>query len=114
MNRSLRELLPLGGLAVSCVAAIQISQLADGDAVRNLWNYAITAATTLTGVGLTGFDYWQRRSDAAAPPDDRELIAAADRLFAHFAEDANAQEAVRVVARAIVERRYRERSRVEG
>lgn len=112
MTRTIRELIPLGGLAACCAAAVQISQLIDRDAARDLANYALTFATTLAGIGLTGFGYWQHRSDPQVSPGDRELIAATDLLFAHFAEDAQAQEAVRVVARAIVERRYR--GNVEG
>jgi hypothetical protein len=110
MKRILRELIPLGGLAASCAAAVQISQLVDGDAVRDLWNYAITAATALAGVGLTGVGFWQRRGDSDLRPDDRKLLAATDLLFAHFAADDDAQEAVRVVARAVTEQRYRGRT----
>lgn len=107
MMRIIRELLPPAGVVVCCAAAVQISQLVDGDAARDLWNFMLTSITSLAGLGLTGFGYWQRRCDPPTSPDDRKLIAATDLLFNHFAEDAGAQEAVRIVARALVERRYR-------
>lgn len=102
-----QELSSLGGLIGCCTAAVQISQLLDGNAAPDLLNYAITGATAATGLGLTGVGFWRRRTAAPAPPDDRALTAAVDRLFAHFPDDEAARESVRVVARAVTERRYR-------
>jgi hypothetical protein len=106
MTRILSQLVPLGGLAACCAAAVQINDLVDGDAARDLWNYAIAAATALTGAGLTGFGYWRSPKSSSSPPDDRQLLAATDLLFEHFTEDTAAQEAVRIVAREVIERRY--------
>lgn len=105
------ELLSLGGLIGCCAAAVQIGQLIDGTASPELMNYAVTAATGALGLSLTGAGWRQHRTSTAKPPDERELTAAVDRLFAHFPDDDAAQESVRVVARAVTERRYR---KVEG
>lgn len=110
MKRIPRELLSLGGLIGCCAATMQVSQLTDGRATPDLLNYAVTAATGIAGLGLTGFGWWPR-GHVATSPDDRELTAAVDRLFAHFPDEDIAQESVRVVARAVTERRYR---KVEG
>lgn len=113
MTRLTNELLSLGGLIACCAAAIQIDQLVQGRAERDVLNYAITLATVLIGLGLTVGGWWRRRRSRTMPPDDRALTAAVDRLFAHFPDDEASQEAVRVVARAVTERRYR-RSKFEG
>jgi hypothetical protein len=107
MKRIPRELLSLGGLIGCCTAAVQVNQLIQGQAMPDLMNYAITAATAATGLGLTGCGWWPSRTSTTHPPDDRELTAAVDRLFAHFPDDETARESVRVVARAVTERRYR-------
>jgi|GEM_PF-5436293 len=110
MKLPFRELAAIGGFANSCAAAVQLSQLLDGDAPPDVWNIIITAATTAAGLGLSAFGWWRKPPPSiAAMPDDRELLAATDRLFHHFADDAAALEAVRVVARAVTERRYREK-----
>lgn len=107
MKRMPHELLSLGGLIGCCAAAVQINQLLQGQAAPDLMNYAMTAATAAAGVGLTGVGWRQARTSTPSPPDDRELTAAVDRLFAHFPDDEPARESVRVVARAVTERRYR-------
>jgi hypothetical protein len=113
MKRLLRTVLSIGGLLGSCAAAIQISQLATGQAAPDLWNYGVTAATAISGLGLTAAGLWPGAATASSTPaDDQALVGALDSLFAHFADDLPAQEAVRVVARALIERRYRKQ--IEG
>jgi hypothetical protein len=107
MSRLTNELITAGGLVGCCAAAIQIAQLSGGQAAPDLLNYLITGATGLVGAGLSGFAAWLRRTTAAAPPNDCTLMASLDPIFAYFADDEAAKESVRVVARAITERRFR-------
>ena len=113
MSRTLNAAIFVAGVLGCCAAAIQISQLVDGRAAPEIFNYAVTGATALAGLGFMAAGWWQRRSSArVAPVTDQTLVAALDVLFAHFPDDPNAQEAVRVVARAVTERRYGKK--VEG
>jgi hypothetical protein len=107
MSRLTNELFAAGGLVGCCAAAIQLHELASGRAAAELANYAITAATSLTGLGLTARSIWQRQLAAKPSFDDRAMITSLDRIYAYLADDEAAQEAVRSVARAITERRYR-------
>lgn len=111
MKSTTNDLLTLGGLIGCCAAGIQIAQLVHGDAVPDLANYAVTAATSLTGLGLTGVSWWQRRRPSDSADEDRVLTPAVDRLFAHFPDEEAAKESVRVVARAVTERRYRQKAK---
>ncbi|MFO0918199.1 MAG: hypothetical protein U0872_07785 [Planctomycetaceae bacterium] len=98
-----------GGLIATSAAAVQISQLISGQAAPDLWNYAVTAATGAAGLGFSLVGLWPRKTTVPADsPDDQALVTALDDLFVHFADDAAAQESVRVVARALIERRYRQ------
>lgn len=108
MKFSASDLLSAGGLLTCCVAAVQVSQLLTGQAAPLLTNYAVTAVTLSAGIGCVALG-WQRRRSAPSTPaqDDRALTAALDLLFDHFQGDEFAREAVRVVARAATERRYR-------
>jgi hypothetical protein len=107
MRRALQEMISLGGLIGCCAASVQLSQLVDGRAAPELFNYAVAAATAMTGLGLSVVSWRQRARGGAFASEDRAIVRALDRLFAHFPDDSAAQEAVRVVARAVTERRYR-------
>lgn len=107
MKRIANELVAVGGWVGCCAAAVQISQLIDGRAAPELVNYAVTALTAVVGLGLSVLGLWMRRRSAMPMKDDQAIVAALDRLFAHFPDDEAALEAVRVVARAVTERRYR-------
>lgn len=112
MKRWLPQLVLAGGLAVSCIAIFQIQQLVDGRAIPDLWNYLVTSFTIVSGIGLTSLGILRIGSLKPQPSashlaDQHALVAALDLLFAHFPDDPAAQETVRVVARAVTERRYR-------
>ncbi len=107
MSRLTNELVAAGGLVGCCAAAIQLHELASGQAAADAMNFAITAATSLAGLGLTARSIWQRQRAAKPSFDDRAMIASLDRIYAYLADDEAAQETVRTVARAITERRYR-------
>lgn len=116
MKRMIHGLLWAGALVACCAATVQVGQLATGRASPDVWNCGVTTMTALIGIGLTSRGFLLLRS-TPAPADDSQtfaaaddhpaLVAALDRLIAHFPDDAAAQEAVRVVARAVTERRYR-------
>ena len=100
-----------GGLLGCCAASIQISQLATGQAAPELWNYGVTAVTAISGLGLAAAGFWPRTTSSSSTPiDDQALVSALDSLFLHFSDDAAAQESVRGVARALIERRYRKQA----
>jgi len=107
MSRLTNEVLAAGGLVGCCAAAIQLHELASGQAAAEVMNFTITAATSLTGLGLTARAIWQRQRPAQVSFDDRAMIASLDRIYAYLADDEAAKETVRTVARAITERRYR-------
>ncbi len=107
MKWRIRELLSLGGLVLACLTASQVRQLLDGQAAASWGNYLITTATGSFAFGLLVIGWGLRRTTIPPRTDDRELLAAIDCLFAHFTDDPPAQDAVRIVARAVIERRYR-------
>ncbi len=108
MKSMTRSVLAVGGIGACCAAAVQINQLIQGQAVPDMGNYLITALTTLAGAGMTGYTWRQHMAaPTAAVPEHSQLVAAIDQLFAHFPDDEPSQEAVRAVARAVTERRYR-------
>jgi hypothetical protein len=106
MTRWLNPLFSAGGLVGCCAAAVQVTQLADGRAAPELMNYVLTALTAATGLGLSGLAWRGRGPSAADPNDEQAIVAALDLLFAHFPDDPAAQEAIRTVARAVMDRRY--------
>jgi hypothetical protein len=107
MTRLTNELISVGGLVSCCAAAIQVNQLASGQAADDFVNYVVTGLTTLIGLGLTSSSIWFRRQVTTVSPDEGTMITSLDPIFAYFADDEAAKEAVRAVARAITERHFR-------
>lgn len=104
MKNNLQNWIPGMGWLVLGAVPVQILAIALGFAAPDFANYLIILGTAAVAVGLLVFTRGTRREKSATHGD---LVAAIDLLFAHFDGDEPAREAVRTVARAITERRYK-------